>query len=126
MVNGSCLLLLLLGKYFYVMEAVKTLDLLTLGIFAGGALLGITSFSRVLSYALKHVRNLTLALLTGFMLGSLNKVWPWKEVGENLHGMVVETNVLPNEHVVPAVALMLVGFLLVYVLEKISGRKAEK
>ena len=88
--------------------------------------MGITSFSRVLSYALKHVRNLTLALLTGFMLGSLNKVWPWKEVGENLHGMVVETNVLPNEHVVAAAALMLVGFLLVYVLEKISGRKAEK
>ena len=124
-ISGS-FILVLLGKYFYVMEAVKTLDLLTLGIFAAGALLGITSFSRVLSYALKHVRNLTLALLTGFMLGSLNKVWPWKEVGENLHGMVVETNVLPNEHVVAAVALMLVGFLLVYVLEKISGRKAEK
>ena len=124
-ISGS-FILVLLGKYFYIMEAVKTLDLLTLGIFAVGALLGITSFSRVLSYALKHVRNLTLALLTGFMLGSLNKVWPWKEVGENLHGMVVETNVLPNEHVVAAVALMLVGFFLVYVLEKISGRKAEK
>ncbi|HIZ32683.1 MAG TPA: DUF368 domain-containing protein [Candidatus Bacteroides merdigallinarum] len=124
-ISGS-FILVLLGKYFYIMEAVKTLDLLTLGIFAVGALLGITSFSRVLSYALKHVRNLTLALLTGFMLGSLNKVWPWKEVGENLHGMAVETNVLPNEHVVAAVALMLVGFFLVYVLEKISGRKAEK
>ena len=124
-ISGS-FILVLLGKYFYIMEAVKTLDLLTLGIFAVGALLGITSFSRVLSYALKHVRNLTLALLTGFMLGSLNKVWPWKEVGENLHGMVVETNVLPNEHVGAAVALMLTGFFLVYVLEKISGRKAEK
>ena len=121
-ISGS-FILVLLGKYFYIMEAVKTLDLLTLGIFAVGALLGITSFSRVLSYALKHVRNLTLALLTGFMLGSLNKVWPWKEVGENLHGMVVETNVLPNEHVVAAVALMLVGFFLVYVLEKISAKK---
>ena len=124
-ISGS-FILVLLGKYFYIMEAVKTLDLLTLGIFAVGALLGITSFSRVLSYALKHVRNLTLALLTGFMLGSLNKVWPWKEVGENLHGMVVETNVLPNEHVAAAVALMLTGFFLVYVLEKISGRKTEK
>ena len=124
-ISGS-FILVLLGKYFYIMEAVKTLDIKTLVIFGVGAFLGITTFSRLLSFALKHFRNITLAVLTGFMLGSLNKVWPWKEVGENLHGMVVETNVLPNEHVVAAAALMLVGFLLVYVLEKISGRKAEK
>ena len=47
-----------------------------------GAFIGITSFSRILSYALKHFRNITLAVLTGFMLGSLNKVWPWKETIE--------------------------------------------
>ena len=80
-ISGS-FILVLLGKYFYIMEAVNKLDLIVLGVFAFGALLGITSFSRVLSYALKHFRNITLSVLTGFMLGSLNKVWPWKEVVE--------------------------------------------
>ena len=61
------------------MEAVKTLDITVLLVFFVGAFIGITSFSRILSYALKHFRNITLAVLTGFMLGSLNKVWPWKE-----------------------------------------------
>ena len=67
-ISGS-FILVLLGKYFYVMEAVKTLDLVVLGVFAFGAALGITSFSRVLSYALKNFRNITLSVLSGFMLG---------------------------------------------------------
>lgn len=121
-ISGS-FILVLLGKYFYIMEAVKTFDLATLAIFGTGAVIGITSFSRLLSYALKHFRNITLAVLTGFMLGSLNKVWPWKEIVDNAHGMPIETNILPNAHVPEAVALMIVGFLLVYVLEKLSAKK---
>ena len=103
------------------MEAVKTLDLVVLGVFAFGAALGITSFSRVLSYALKNFRNITLSVLSGFMLGSLNKVWPWKEV-EKL--VMIEHNIAPNTEVAEAVVLMLIGFILVYVLEKISAKKA--
>ncbi len=122
-ISGS-FILVLLGKYFYIMEAVKTLNresLLILGVFACGAAIGITSFSRVLSYALRHFHDVTIAVLAGFMLGSLNKVWPWKEaVGE------METNTLPNAHVAEAVVLMIVGFLLVYLLEKLSLRKAKK
>lgn len=129
-ISGS-FILVLLGKYFYIMEAINTLDLVVLGVFAVGAFLGITSFSRVLSYALKNFRNITLAVLTGFMLGSLNKVWPWKEVVQTYvdrHGEVkplVESNILPNESVGEAVALMVVGFALVYILEKISSRAAK-
>lgn len=129
-ISGS-FILVLLGKYFYIMEAVKTVDLVVLGVFAAGALIGITSFSRVLSFALKHFRNITLSVLTGFMLGSLNKVWPWKEVVETYvdsHGEVkplIENNILPNELLFEAIALMLVGFALVYFLEKLSAKKSK-
>lgn len=125
-ISGS-FILVLLGKYFYVMEAVKTLDLIVLGVFAFGAALGITSFSRVLSYALKNFRNITLSVLSGFMLGSLNKVWPWKEVEKLVsdgHEVMIEHNIAPNTEVAEAVVLMLIGFILVYVLEKISAKKA--
>lgn len=125
-ISGS-FILVLLGKYFYVMEAVKTLDLVVLGVFAFGAALGITSFSRVLSYALKNFRNITLSVLSGFMLGSLNKVWPWKEVEKLVsdgHEVMIEHNIAPNTEVAEAVVLMLIGFILVYILEKISAKKA--
>lgn len=125
-ISGS-FILVLLGKYFYVMEVVKTLDLVVLGVFAFGAALGITSFSRVLSYALKNFRNITLSVLSGFMLGSLNKVWPWKEVEKLVsdgHEVMIEHNIAPNTEVAEAVVLMLIGFILVYVLEKISAKKA--
>ena len=125
-ISGS-FILVLLGKYFYVMEAVKTLDLVVLGVFAFGAALGITSFSRVLSYALKNFRNITLSVLSGFMLGSLNNVWPWKEVEKLVsdgHEVMIEHNIAPNTEVAEAVVLMLIGFILVYVLEKISAKKA--
>ena len=125
-ISGS-FILVLLGKYFYVMEAVKTLDLVVLGVFAFGAALGINSFSRVLSYALKNFRNITLSVLSGFMLGSLNKVWPWKEVEKLVsdgHEVMIEHNIAPNTEVAEAVVLMLIGFILVYVLEKISAKKA--
>ena len=127
-ISGS-FILLLLGKYYYIMEAINRLDFIVLGVFAIGVLLGITSFSHILSYALKHFRNITLSVLTGFMLGSLNKVWPWKEVVETYldsHGEVkplIENNILPNAHVVEGFALMVVGFVLGYVLEKLSAKK---
>lgn len=126
-ISGS-FILVLLGKYFYIMGAINSLDLVVLGVFAVGAFLGITSFSRVLSYALKHFRNITLAVLTGFMLGSLNKVWPWKNKLETFvdgHSVILESNTYPNETVGEAVALMVVGFVLVYVLEKMSSRMAK-
>lgn len=126
-ISGS-FILVLLGKYFFIMDAVKTLDVVVIAVFGAGACIGITFFSRILSYALAHFRNITLAVLTGFMLGSLNKVWPWKEVVETFvdsHGEVkplIETNILPNAHVPEAVVLMVVGFFLVYFLEKLSAK----
>lgn len=121
-ISGS-FILVLLGKYMYIMEAVKEFKIGTLAVFAAGALIGITAFSRVLSYALANFRNSTLALLTGFMLGSLNKVWPWKEKIVLAGDFVKETNILPNAFLAEAIVLALIGFFLVYFLEKLSQKK---
>lgn len=122
-ISGS-FILVLLGKYFFIMDAVKTFDLLIIAVFGAGAVIGITSFSRILSYALKHVRNITLAVLSGFMLGSLNKVWPWKETlttsVDGGHELIIENNILPNAYITEAIVLMLIGFFMVYFLEKLS------
>ena len=129
-ISGS-FILVLLGKYFYIMEAVKTFRISVMLTFIAGAIIGITSFSRVLSYALRRFHDVTIALLSGFMLGSLNKVWPWKETIETYtdsHGVVkplVEQNITPNAQVIEAVVLMILGFIMVYALEKLSSRKVE-
>lgn len=123
-ISGS-FILVLLGKYFYVMEALNTLNIAVLFTFGAGALVGLMSFSRLLSYALKNFRNITLAMLSGFMLGSLNKVWPWKEIEivlRNGQEFSLEHNVAPHEQIVEGLALMLIGFVLVYVIEKISEK----
>lgn len=129
-ISGS-FILVLLGKYFYIMEAVKTFNIPVMLTFVCGAAIGITSFSRVLSFALRRYHDVTIAVLAGFMLGSLNKVWPWKETVETYtdsHGVVkplVETNILPDQFVWEAVGLMVAGYAIVYFLEKLS-RRTEK
>ncbi|WP_455496604.1 DUF368 domain-containing protein [Coprobacter sp.] len=129
-ISGS-FILLLLGKYEFIMNAVKSLDITIIIVFACGAAIGLVLFSNVLSFLLRKFHDITIALLTGFMLGSLNKVWPWKETLETFidsHGIakpLVEQNILPNIYIWQAIALMIVGFLLVYVIEKISDRNAK-
>ncbi len=127
-ISGS-FILVLLGKYFYIMEAVKSFNIPIILTFIAGASIGIISFSNVLSYLLKRFHDITIAILGGFMLGSLNKVWPWKEVVETYtdsHGVVkplIENNIFPNAYILPAFGLMVFGFILVYILEKISAKK---
>lgn len=127
-ISGS-FILVLLGKYFYIMNAVKSLNILIMFVFVCGAFIGITSFSNVLSFLLKKYHNTTIATLAGFMLGSLNKVWPWKETIETFtdsHGTIkplVEENILPNSHLWEGLGLIVFGIVLVYVLEKLSQKK---
>lgn len=115
-ISGS-FILVLLGKYYYVMEAVKNFDLVIILVFLCGAAIGITSFARFLSFLLRRYHDTTIAVLAGFMLGSLNKVWPWKS--EAL------TNTLPDQYIWEGLGLMVIGFALVYFLERLSGNKAE-
>ena len=81
--------------YTYIIPKVKDIlsgdlsGLVVILVFAAGCLTGLLSFSRVLTWAFKHYKNVTLAFLTGLMIGSLNKVWPWQQVlstRTNSHG----------------------------------------
>jgi putative membrane protein len=116
-ISGS-FILVLLGKYYYIMEAVKQFNIPVMLVFISGAIVGITSFSRILSFMLRRFHDITIAVLTGFMLGSLNKVWPWKAIAET-----GEKNVLPGEWLWEGLALMIAGFVVVYILEKLSAKK---
>ncbi len=127
-ISGS-FILVLLGKYFYIMNALKNFEVPTILTFLAGASIGIVSFSKVLSWLLQKYHDLTIALLSGFMLGSLNKVWPWKETIETYidrHGVekpLVEHNILPDVYLYEGIALMIVGFILVMGLEKLGSKK---
>ncbi len=136
-ISGS-FILLLLGMYAHILAAVKGADLQVIGLFILGCIVGIMSFSRVLSWMFSHHRQVTLALLAGFMLGSLNKVWPWKYTLAytiNRHGEQVplqQENILPwnfqsitgeSSFVIGAVVLMLVGMMVVIAMERYQAAK---
>lgn len=107
---SGAFILLLLGKYQFIMQAVGDLNVPVIVIFVVGAAAGIISFSHLLSWLLKHWHDVTVAVLMGFMVGSLNKVWPWKEVVETYtdsHGKImplVERNVAPGAFRSPCAA----------------------
>ena len=77
-ISGS-FILVILGAYKTLSDALHDLDIKRIGLFVAGAVVGLLSFSRLLKWLFKHYENTTLALLTGFIIGSLNKIWPWKE-----------------------------------------------
>lgn len=144
---SGAFILLLMGSYETVIGTINqfregltqmNLELLStaflkLGVFAIGAIIGLKAFSKVLHWMFHHQKDTTLALLIGFMIGSLNKVWPWKEILEtriNSHGKTVpfiEKSILPQDfqgdtQIVLAITLALFGFLVIYGMEKIATR----
>ncbi|HCJ29260.1 MAG TPA: DUF368 domain-containing protein [Pseudomonas sp.] len=136
-ISGS-FILVLLGLYPVVLGAVKALDLGVMLTFAAGCLVGLLSFARLLSWVLQRWRDLTLAFLTGLMLGSLNKVWPWKETLNwrvDSHGdrvPLLEQNLLPGTYgdltgqdpqLLLAILLAVAGIALVLGLEWFAGRR---
>lgn len=99
-ISGS-FILVIMGSYAWILNAVKVFEWSTLGLFVLGCLIGLLSIANLLSWAFDRYRDVTLAVLTGFMLGALSKVWPWKEVlsyRENSKGELVpmyEQSVMP-------------------------------
>ena len=135
-ISGS-FLLLLMGLYAAVLEAVKSFDLMVLAIFGTGCVVGLLTFSHVLSWLLRKHHDLALALLIGLMIGSLNKVWPWKQTLEtrvDSSGQVVpflQDNVSPlayegltgePAYLLPAVGLML-GAIFLFLFIEWMGRE---
>ncbi len=129
-ISGS-FILLLMGKYAFVLNAVHELksgtnpgsNIGALALFSIGIFIGIASFIRLLSFLLRKFHDLTIAVLIGFMLGSLRKVWPWK-IGDNIEN----GNILPSEfgwNFWFALGLAVFGFVLVLVIEFLA-RESEK
>ncbi|WP_321286011.1 DUF368 domain-containing protein [uncultured Sunxiuqinia sp.] len=135
-ISGS-FILVLLGMYKFILGAVSSFNLPVIAVFLVGAALGIILFSNLLSWLLKRYYDLTIALLVGFMIGSLNKVWPWKETVETFidrHGEVkplIEENILPTSYetisgiqpqLAGAIGLATLGFALIFIIEGISKK----
>ena len=126
-ISGS-FILLLMGLYEPILGAVKALDLGIMGLFAVGAGLGLMLFSRLLSWLLHHYQSVMFALLTGFMAGSLVKVWPWKETlltrinSKGVEVPFIQSNILPDSATTAVLALLLAGagLGLVLLLEKVA------
>jgi putative membrane protein len=139
-ISGS-FILVLLSKYRYVFGAIRDLNLPVILVFGAGCAVGLLSFSHLLHYTLRRHYAPTIALLTGLMVGSLNKVWPWKRVVESFvkpDGEIVplvERNLSPFSYLeatgreprlLAAVLLAAVGFGLVLWLSRMGEGSAQK
>lgn len=136
-ISGS-FILVLLGMYKFILDALSSFNLPVIALFITGAAIGIVSFSNLLSWLLRKYHDLTIGLLAGFMFGSLNKVWPWKVVTATFtdrHGQLrplTEENVLPstfteatgiNPMFTGALLMAIIGFVLIFVVEGITKPK---
>ncbi|MEJ2747825.1 MAG: DUF368 domain-containing protein [Anaerolineae bacterium] len=140
-VSGA-FILVLLGKYEYVLSAVNDRDIFTLALVAAGAVVGLVTFAQILSWLFKKYHDGTVALLIGLMMGSLRKVWPWKKdeawlihadgsyvldgFGERI--VTQQADVLPSlansadlTEFVIAVGLSVIGFSIIIALDRLAG-----
>ena len=139
-ISGS-FILLLMGKYLYMMAALSNFNLPVLLVFLMGAAVGILGFSHFLSWLLHHYHSATISVLAGFMLGSLNKVWPWKVVTQTFidaQGTIrplIEKNVLPSTylfenkadpHLLWAIVFAILGVILIVFFEQILSKPVSK
>ena len=127
-------ILLLMGMYKPVLDALHDKNIGLIVTLMAGAVIGLLSFSRLLKWLFDHYENLTLAILTGFIVGSLNKIWPWKEVleSEMINGklkILDEKSIMPYSYTNDpqlgmAIVMALIGFLFIVLLEKLAKQKS--
>ncbi|MDQ3394603.1 MAG: DUF368 domain-containing protein [Bacteroidota bacterium] len=135
---SGAFILLIMGKYEYILNALRNFDFVVILTFILGCVVGLLSFAKVISWLLKNYYNLTIALLAGFMVGSLNKIWPWKFITQyriDSHGIpkpFLDRNVMPHiyedltgmqPHILAAILFMLFGIAIVYFIDKYAAKK---
>ncbi len=130
---SGAFILVLMGSYKPILDAVHERDFKIVAVVALGAIIGLLSFAKLLKWMFSNYKNVTLALLTGFILGSLGKIWPWKKVLETrVFGdkiiPVKELNISPfamegDNQIIAAVILAIFGFSLIFILEKLASKK---
>ncbi|MCT4630318.1 DUF368 domain-containing protein [Winogradskyella sp.] len=146
-VSGA-FILLILGAYQTAIDTINNLRdglvtgnmdlfkdaLLKFVLLAIGAAIGLKVFSKALNWMFKHQKSLTLAILTGFMIGSLNKIWPWKEVlktrinSEGEEVTLLDKSILPTSYdgdnqIVVAAIFIIIGFATILILERLGSQK---
>jgi len=139
-ISGS-FILLILGKYELMVNAIKGLKIDILIVFALGCAGGLVIFSRIISWVLKRYHDIAVGILSGFMIGSLNRIWPWKETVEfriDSHGEQVplyEKSVMPNQyfdltgqepHFLQALLFTCLGIFIVVLFERIATWASNK
>lgn len=138
---SGAFILLLIGKYEFIMRALFEVDLPVIIVFAAGCVIGIITFSWLLTWILDNYHDITIALLAGFMLGSLNKVWPWKECldyridSEGVQVCALDKSILPGQYmtntgndpmVFQAILFAALGVIMVVAIEKVAERLKSK
>jgi putative membrane protein len=134
---SGAFILVLLGAYKTLSTAFSNFDIKNIIIFIAGAIVGLLSFSKLLKWLFNNYKNSTLAILTGFIVGSLNKIWPWKQTlsfridSKGIEVPILQQSILPQEfaklynldpQVCFAILLMTIGFFSIIILEKIGSR----
>jgi len=130
---SGAFILVLLGAYQIALTAVHERELGTIALLGTGAVIGLLSFARILKYVFTHFKDQTLAVLTGFIIGALNKIWPWKKVLETIE-IEGKSFVIEEESISPfnfsgdpqlwwAIGLAFLGFSLIILLEKWGQQK---
>ncbi|MEN8804490.1 MAG: DUF368 domain-containing protein [Wenyingzhuangia sp.] len=132
---SGAFILVLLGAYEPVLTAIHTKDLFVISIVGSGCIVGLLMFSRVLKWMFSNYKNRTLVVLTGFVVGSLNKIWPWKQTistrinSKGIEVPVLQKSILPtdccaNTEFITVVFLAVFGFFLIFGLEKLASDKS--
>ncbi len=131
---SGAFILVLFNAYKPVLEAINNLDIKILSVFGLGAIVGLLSFSRVLKWLFLNYKNFTLFTLIGFIVGSLNKIWPWKETIDwkiNSHGIkepLIQQSILPSSYdgdskLAASIFLSVIGFAFIFAIEKLATNK---
>lgn len=139
-VSGA-FLLVLIGRYQAIIHAVSKFNISILFLFVAGCAVGLLVVPRIISWTMDNYYNSTVALLAGFMVGSLNKVWPWREpleyatygIGEQVP--TLERSILPwdyviitgkDPHIFQAILMMALGVFIIVLTERITVRLKTK
>lgn len=126
-ISGS-FILLLMGKYGYIVHALKDRELIVVAVFVLGIACGILSFVRILSFLFEKYHDQTISVLTGLVAGSLYKIWPWKKIAvaqilKAKEELAASVNYIPSEinaDIVLSLFLIICGFLCAFLLNKSS------
>ena len=112
-ISGS-LILVILGVYKYLIDSLDNLELIIIFTFITGTLIGLLGFSKILKYLFNNYRDTTYTVMLGLVIGSIEKVWPWNK------SFSIE---MSNLNLLFSISLVLLGFIIVILLEKIKKSK---